>query len=163
MPVRRVRRSRRFFLVAGLALLLAVSLAACGGTSDDAPSSEPTEAAPQAAIAVEPPEPEPPLPPVDTTSASIDVDAQVTEAIESSLSEADAPAPAVASSDILAEADTSAPIEEADMPPLIVPLTAASDGPVVPVVGPLIVVSEDVSVWRDAEGQAIETRRGLSR
>ena len=158
MPVRRARRSWRVLLVPGLALLLAVSLAACGGSSDDAPSPAPSAAAPQAAIPVELPAPEPPIPPAETTSASTDVDAPVTEASESSSpAEADATASA-ATPDIAAEVDPPTPIAS-DAPPPIVPLTAASDGPAVPVVGPLIVVSEDVNVWRDVEGQAIETRR----
>ena len=154
MPVRRARRSWRVLLVPGLALLLAVSLAACGGSSDDAPSPAPSAAAPPAAIPVEPPAPELPIPPVDTTPASTDVDASGAEAIESSFpAEAGATASAGATPNIAAEVDTPTLIEEADMPPPIMPLTAASDGPAVPVVGPLLVISERVDAEENTGDQ----------
>ena len=151
MPVRRAQRTWRFLLVFVLALPLAVSLAACGGSSDGAPLPTLSEAAPQAAIAVEPPEPERPIPPVDTTPTSTDVDAPVTEAIESSsLAETDATASAVATPDTPAEADAAPPI---------VPLTAASDGPAVPVTGPLLVLSERVDAEENTGDRETEIRR----
>ena len=144
-------------LVTGLAV--ATSLAACGGSSDDAPSPAPSEAAPQAAIPVEPPEPELPIPPVDTTSTSTDVDAPVVEAIESSSpAETDATASAGATPNIAAEVDIPTPIEEADTPPPIVPLTAASDGPAVPVTGPLLILSEALE-YRGGRWKVYEDER----
>ncbi len=155
MPVRRARRSWGVLLVPGLVLLLASGLTACGGSADDDASPAPSEAAPQAAIAVE--SPEPPSPAAETSPADFtptDADALAPDAD-------DRPSPAEVDATVSAVAtpDTSPASTEADAPPPIVSLTAALSGPAVPVTGPLIVVSEDVRVWWDAEGQAIETRR----
>ena len=160
MPVRRARRTGRLLLVPGLALLLAISLAACGGSSGDHPPPTPSMAAPQTATAVEPPEPEPPIPPVDTIPTSTEVDASVTEAIESSSpAEAEAAAPAVATPGTPGTPGTPVPIEEVALPPPIVPLTAASNGPVVPVTGPLLVLSERVGAEENTGDRETEIRR----
>ena len=124
MPVRRARRSWRFLLVPGLALLLASSNAACGGSADDDPSPTPSAAAPQTVTAVEPPEPEPPIPSAETTPTSIEVDAPGTETIESSSpAETDVAASAVATLDTGPEADVPGLVE----PPVPDPPTVMTE------------------------------------
>ena len=139
-------RGRALALATGLAL--AVGLAACGGSSDDAPSPTPSEADPRAAIAVEASESEPPIPPAETVPA------------DPTLTETDAPAPAAdATASPVATPDTPTPIEEADIPPPIVPLTAGPSGPAVPVVGPLLIISERVGAEETSDDHEIEIRR----
>ncbi|MCY3887898.1 MAG: hypothetical protein OXG19_09415 [Chloroflexi bacterium] len=93
--------------------------------------------------------PEPPIPPVDATPTFTEVDAPVTEA--------DVTASA-ATPDIAAAVDTSAPIA-ADVLPPIVPLTAGPNSPAVPVVGPLLIISERVGVEEASDDGEIEIRR----
>ena len=57
MPLLRARRFAVLLLAAGLALVLASGLAACGGSADDDPPPAPSETAPPTAAPAEPPVP----------------------------------------------------------------------------------------------------------
>ncbi len=69
MPVRQPRRSWRFMLVPGLALLLASSLVACGGSAGDDHQPAAAETEPPTASAAEPPTPKPARPAAETSPA----------------------------------------------------------------------------------------------
>ena len=152
MPVRLARRSWRCLLVAGLALLLASGLTACGGSSDDDLPPAAAEIAPPTREPDDPSLPEPPLPPPETTPPVPEPPADPTP------TDTDALAPAIATPDSFAEADTPAPIE-ADLPPPIMPLTESATGPAVSLTGPLLVLSERVDAEQTSDDHEIEIRR----
>ena len=116
MPVRRTRRSWRLLLVPALALLLAVSLAACGGSSNDDPSPTPSETTPPLAVPDEPPAPAAPAPLSETSPTTPD------PPLSGPPADPDEPGPPTAApptDDPTAPASEEAPVPVAEPPPLL--------------------------------------------